>query len=554
MATKDLAQTIEDIVDAPNDRTTKLALLDPIVSGPFGGDFGRFLLSLEALSDAKACKVLKLLLKYDTSLCQSEALVEVVAMLTRRACDDLSQLFLEYVQPGIFTAGTAEPREKVDVLVSFAISCIPAKSLSLSEQAWHITSDAITTLGLTELVDVLNAQSKAYSQDAVLHLRFVSLLSRVCAYSDEVFRRCEEVGAVADIVTLCTTDDILVQINALELLADLAKTVRGLEYLCSNAVVYWLVATSCGSWVGPGTESPGTGTALVPGVRAREPDPLLGAQALRVLGTVFSRASDLRFDLLARLDPSCVRHFLLATARCCEEGSEEMRVTGLAVLADFAIISLATLQLVLGEGAAAEPPLLGAWMGLLNCSKSELVAAVLHSVASILYKDDAQYLASAGLTVFTSAAESKGPAPSDVALVATLKRQLLAAVGTAKRTDTVTLLLRLATQPIEASRCAAVNLLTAVAAQPSGWGLQMLFQHTNALSNALHANFHLYLQERCTEYCKEGKDWKFGLIVAVSKNPARCHLPAELNEKVDLMVRQGAYYMPPRADVQMAEN
>jgi hypothetical protein len=138
--------------------------------------------------------------------------------------------------------------------------------------------------------------------------------------------------------------------------------------------------------------------------------------------------------------------------------------------------------------------------------------------------------------------------------VATLKRQLLSAVGTAKRTDTVTLLLRLATQPIEASRCAAVNLLTAVAAQPSGWGLQMLFQHTNALSNALHANFHLYLQERCTEYCKEGKDWKFGLIVAVSKNPARCHLPAELNEKVDLIVMQGAYYMPPRADLAMAEN
>lgn len=138
--------------------------------------------------------------------------------------------------------------------------------------------------------------------------------------------------------------------------------------------------------------------------------------------------------------------------------------------------------------------------------------------------------------------------------MASLKRQLLAAVGAAKRTDAITLLLRLATQPIEASRFAAVNLLTAVAAQPSGWGLRMLFQHANSTtSGALHANFHLYLQERCTEYSKEGKDWKFGLVLAIAKNPNVSHLDPELSGKVHAMVKQGAYYMPPRAELQMAD-
>jgi hypothetical protein len=61
---------------------------------------------------------------------------------------------------------------------------------------------------------------------------------------------------------------------------------------------------------------------------------------------------------------------------------------------------VATLELVVeGTGLA------DAWMGLLINQKSEVVAAVLQSVAVVLSQPDAQYVATrTDLTVFSSAA------------------------------------------------------------------------------------------------------------------------------------------------------
>ena len=137
-----------------------------------------------------------------------------------------------------------------------------------------------------------------------------------------------------------------------------------------------------------------------------------------------------------------------------------------------------------------------------------------------------------------------------------LKKQLVAAIGAVKNTRTMTYLLKLALQPIESTRHAALNVLRALAAQPTGWGLQMLFQHSSAgtTGGPLHDNFFSYLQERLTEYSKEGKDWKFALILAVAQNPTRAHLATEANDKIDLLVRQGAYFLLPRmAEMQTME-
>jgi hypothetical protein len=135
--------------------------------------------------------------------------------------------------------------------------------------------------------------------------------------------------------------------------------------------------------------------------------------------------------------------------------------------------------------------------------------------------------------------------------VSALKKKLLHKIGEMRHTSTVSYLLKLATQPVEATRHAAVDLMRAVAEQPSGWGLQLLFQF--AASSSVTDNFYRYLQERLTEYCKEGKDWKWALILAIWQNPARHHLPAEVNEHLDKMIREGAYHLPPMMDVQTME-
>lgn len=130
-----------------------------------------------------------------------------------------------------------------------------------------------------------------------------------------------------------------------------------------------------------------------------------------------------------------------------------------------------------------------------------------------------------------------------------MKKQLLASLGAPKRLPSLLYLMKLALQPVDETRFAAVDLLRALAAQPSGWGLQMLFQHASPSTGNLESNFYLYLKERLTEYCKEGKDWKFALILAVSQNPARSHLPDEVNAHIDVMVQQGAYFLPRMTDI-----
>ena len=67
--------------------------------------------------------------------------------------------------------------------------------------------------------------------------------------------------------------------------------------------------------------------------------------------------------------------------------------------------------------------------------------------------------------------------------------------------------------------------------------------------------FH-YLRNRCGEFDKAGKDWKFSLITAVhatlqSAGPLLLLNTADEQEVraiVLQMVQQGAYYMPPRVE------
>lgn len=137
--------------------------------------------------------------------------------------------------------------------------------------------------------------------------------------------------------------------------------------------------------------------------------------------------------------------------------------------------------------------------------------------------------------------------------VRAIKKKLFTSLGAPRRLPSLLYLMKLALQPVDETRFAAVDLLRALAAQPSGWGLQMLFQHGSATSANLEDNFYLYLKERMTEYCKEGKDWKFALILAVAHNPARTHLPEDVNAHIDVMVRQGAYFLPKMMDVATME-
>lgn len=127
-----------------------------------------------------------------------------------------------------------------------------------------------------------------------------------------------------------------------------------------------------------------------------------------------------------------------------------------------------------------------------------------------------------------------------------LKKQLLLLIDEVKGVHYAVYLLKMATSPITAVRYAALDVMAAMASQSSGWGLLILSQAQLPDNGGGSVGFVSYLTNRETEYCKDGKEWKFSLIKAIHLNPARHMLSESFNKSVDLMVAQGPFYMPPR--------
>ena len=293
-------------------------------------------------------------------------------------------------------------------------------------------------------------------------------------------------------------------------------------------------------------------------------------------------------------------------------------------MTDFTSVSLTTLQLVLlfnnninndfyhhhhhhHYEINMRSKLLECWLSLLNSSKGDLNAATLNSISQILDKKDESYL------IFDTVDENNNMTAikyndnvmedretekvvddtlniantnknndysknyNDISNdyknnrkieVIKLKKFILDVISDIKNVNITNYLLKLATMPISSTRHAAVNLMRSIALQPTGWGLQLLFQTTTSSSSSASSSssynnnnnksgtkFYDYLFNRHTEYAKDGKDFKFALIQAIYHNPSKIHLSQEINDKIQSMIQQGAYYLTPRtADPQLMEH
>jgi hypothetical protein len=60
--------------------------------------------------------------------------------------------------------------------------------------------------------------------------------------------------------------------------------------------------------------------------------------------------------------------------------------------------------------------------------------------------------------------------------------------------------------------------------------------------------FWAYLSDRYTEHSHEEKVLKFEVISAIRESTGFGILSDELKDAIQLMVRQGAFYMPPRME------
>lgn len=198
---------------------------------------------------------------------------------------------------------------------------------------------------------------------------------------------------------------------------------------------------------------------------------------------------------------------------------------------------------------------MSAWLEYLNSSKTELQAAALIALAKIFDQDDAHYLANErsgqfGANVRSTVFQFPGSDALTVDSVIAWKQQLLRNVGHVKRVSPSHLLMKLAKHPIPTVHHAALHFMRAIALQPTGWGLQALFNTTGLLHDVhlLHCEFWQYLKDRFTESSREGKQYKFAVIEAIARCPARPMLHEDIARGLDIMVSQGPFYMPPKLE------
>lgn len=153
------------------------------------------------------------------------------------------------------------------------------------------------------------------------------------------------------------------------------------------------------------------------------------------------------------------------------------RITGIHAICNYCSSSIESLSRVIGDSSLKD-----AWFSNLN-STNDLQAACLTSMSVIL---ESKSLLQESDVIF----DSKIMALND------LKRNLVDSLASTKRIATSVYLLKMARQPIDSTKHAALNLMQAVIRYTGGWGLQMLFSNPDFLS---------YLEDASSEHDKLGQ-------------------------------------------------
>ena len=381
-------------------------------------------------------------------------------------------------------------------------------------------------------------------------LRCCELILKICGLSDATFSQAVGMGGLQVLEDLMRTSDVLVQLNAMELLEQyMCASHVQVRYLFEGGLASWLIFLATG-WTKDGTGAGGGG------------DPLLGANALRILssmstvayqtttssgggggvgvGSAAGEAADggmgagqaagevLDASKDAPLwtvhDPDIMHQFLRAIVHY-SDGGESSHLAAVDAVSKFAGGSETAMSLVIEDR-----PLLEAWLTL--PSRPQQQAIILQSVAHAL----APHLNGR----FDAASGRSEQSRSELACTpeagrSELNRRLFEALGTYNGKQTMDLAVKLLGKPIPEQRCAAFALLRATAVQGL-WGLQTLLGF---------ATFSSFMQNRRSEQDKICKEWKFAVIEAIMHSPCLQEVcDPGTQGSFSAMLQEGPFFMP----------
>ncbi len=139
----------------------------------------------------------------------------------------------------------------IPLVTAFACDKIGSQSsLSLSEASASLMEALMAKSegeALKQILQTFMLVMQKVKNDSTLLLRYCTVLSKLLNRGDHFFAAIVECGGVAQILSLCQTDDILLQMTTLDLLHGFAGTRSGLQYLVENGVLDWLLGVASGS-------------------------------------------------------------------------------------------------------------------------------------------------------------------------------------------------------------------------------------------------------------------------------------------------------------------
>ena len=246
------------------------------------------------------------------------------------------------------------------------------KLYKYSEKYKITTSTAATTT---------TNNNNSNTSNIIIYLRYINLLCKIAIKSKNDFYECLHYHLIDDILLLCVKDDdILLQINVIDLLIIISEIQVGLEYLNQKGIIIWLINMSCGylkftTTSSTTTSSTGSQNDIVNinnyndnnthvfnqmqgslytmnnKIPLLNPtiDPLLKIEAMRVLGSIFTKSTLCDYNLLHHVDHTYIIHFLLTIQQYLDDGNEASKLSGkyLYILILYSMILPTTILLLL---------------------------------------------------------------------------------------------------------------------------------------------------------------------------------------------------------------
>ena len=367
-------------------------------------------------------------------------------------------------------------------------------------------------------------------------LRTFHLVASLASKSEENVMICKQTNTLNPLLQLIGGNDVLLQLNAINLIPLVAVTDAGFMLLQESNVIERLSAMA-------GLKENHQSAAL------------LGDYALRVMSQLCARSlsAGLKNENTLKMTTNFL-NIVENRMEACLDSRDPTEATTLMLTVGFFTGTQPEISVV---KILERDELVAKWMDLANVHGERFFIGGLESIAKALRggcvllpeekyhgADELDRMEAMSSTQYFAnrtdhARQTAGKLGKDIAVAYS---EAYARKRGKSSTTLIDVLFDTAALPMDEMRCAAFAVLRCIAGQEAEWGLQAIFSHPNSTS---------FLFNRALEMSKIAKEWRFSVIEAAYQNPKKDILGDVLVQKMLRFLKQGPFKGPPQKEAQV---